>query len=363
MHNGPIHAVVTDSGDSLSELCRQLIASGISPDTSLDVYRDDGVPSFGVWTLREGVELPLGFDVSLRTDKETNMPSDIPNLRQSAAPMPRTEKPAHVTTGQGDDDDDIGVSPEIIPHILRLCAQHGISTDIGVGEALEELANRLGAAGDAGVPTGRVGAVDAEGLDDEVIEQVLKHLDGRMSPSALVGLRDMLSGGADDDDPMPAFVRGNEDYIARRAADWDVHSASDAQENREMLAELEREHDARAGDRRRRVAGDMPETASELMRPRGGLDPGTGERMAARRGTEPWFPGQGERVAGDMPPPFPGRPTPGAHPLPGRQERSGIDRKRMAGDAARSVKMATDKQFAKFLGLKKRQLPRGELTR
>jgi hypothetical protein len=33
-----------------------------------------------------------------------------------------------------------------------------------------------------------------------------------------------------------------------------------------------------------------------------------------------------QRGALDMPPPFPGRRTPGGHPLPGRQERYGIDR-------------------------------------
>ena len=252
---------------------------------------------------------------------QTDPNSGIPRLKVAAAPVPRGSTPPHVTTGQGDDDDDIGVSPEIIPHILRLCAQHGISTDIGVGEALEELANRLGAAGDAGVPTGRVGAVDAEGLDDEVIEQVLKHLDGRMSPSALDGLRDMLSGGADGADPVPPWLKGREAELERIAEPLDRHSASDMHEFNNAMDQMEEE-------------------ARKLMRSRGQFEAPVGRTMRGLRDVGPWHPGKGEPPGEDLP-----RPAGKPH-VPG----------------SLVPKMASDKSFARLMGVKpkklRKQLPR-----
>jgi hypothetical protein len=201
---------------------------------------------------------------------------------------------------------------------------------VPLGDALEQLADRIAAAGDADPPRQHLVDDQSGPLDGEVVEKIMQHLDGRLSPAALGQLKEMLEGGPDEYDWMPPGLRdkASRDQLERQIEHLDPRSASDALENIEAV---------------------------ELMRQRGNLERGSGQRMAERRGTEPWFPGQGERVAGDMPPPFPGRPTPGGHPLPGRQEHAGIDRRRIAGDS--SAPQASTKQFAKFLGLKKKQLP------
>jgi hypothetical protein len=250
---------------------------------------------------------------------------DTPHLRTAAAPLPRGNVPPHVTTGQGDDDDDIGVSPEVIPHILKLCAENGISSDIPLGDALEELSNRIAAAGDADPP--RQHLVDDEGpLDSEVVEKIMKHLDGRLSPAALEQLRDMLEGEPDEFDWMPPGLRdkASRDQLERQIEHLDPHSASDALENIEAI---------------------------ELMRQRGNLERGVGERMAERRGTEPWHPGKGE-------PPGTGLPHPGGVPRPPGSLVPSTSRPKpfTASDAA--IARVKPRPFHKVIGVKKRHLPK-----
>jgi hypothetical protein len=287
---------------------------------------------------RPGRGSPGAFDI--------NRDQDVPELKQARAPLPRGNLPPHVTPGEietGADDLDLD---QVVKRLLDACAERDIPiSTLSLEEAAEQLLGRAAHERD--------GAEDEDGepLDAETVAKVKKHLTGRLGDPAVRQLVDMLESRSSRIDPVPDFVRGNEDYIARRAADWDVHSASDAQENREMLAELEREHDARVGDRRRHVAGDMPETASELMRPRGGLDPGTGERMAARRGGERWWPGRGTPPGSDLPHPA-GTPHPPGSLVPGEHHRplTATDR-RMASDA-------NLKSFAKLCGVKRKHLPR-----
>jgi hypothetical protein len=303
-----VRAVVADSGGvSPAELCRQLLAAGLDPSASLDAYRD-GVPIFGVRSLREGVDLALGFDDKLLLE-ETNM-SDIPNLKQSAAPMPRTNKPPHETPGSvetGEDDDDLAAAAKVLDAFAKLCAEHEI--DLDGDTAYEQLMGRV-EAGDAGPEPQRM-VDDEEPLDDEVIERVLAHMRGRMSDSAMQGLEDMLRGGADDDDPMPASLRGHEGEVERLIENKDPRSAADMHE----------------------VYGGMDQiAASEMMRERGAFSPG--ERTERRDGAR-WWPGKGE-------PPGTGLP-------------------RAAGKAREpgSLVMAADssvKSFAKLVGVKKRHV-------
>jgi hypothetical protein len=201
--------------------------------------------------------------------------------------------------------------------VTKACAQHDIPTDVSVGEALEELSNRI-ANGDAGVPTGRVGAVDAEGLDDEVVERIMKHMDGRLSPAALGQLKEMLEGGPDEYDYMPPGLRdkASRDQLERQIEHLDPRSASDALENIEAI---------------------------ELMRQRGNLERGAGERMAERRGSEPWHPGRNEPPGSDLP------RAAGKQHAPGSLVPS--EHHKLAGDAAL-------KSFAKLCGVKKKHLPR-----
>ena len=62
---GSIRAVVDGTGDTLPDFCRRLMATGLSPDLRLDVYRD-GAPSFGVKSLRAG-QFEHSFDEILLT--------------------------------------------------------------------------------------------------------------------------------------------------------------------------------------------------------------------------------------------------------------------------------------------------------
>jgi hypothetical protein len=86
--------------------------------------------------------------------------------------------------------------------------------------------------------------------------------------------------------------------------------------------------------------------AAQLMRQRGAFEPGVGERMAQRRGTERWHPGRGEAPGTNLPHPGgkvrePGSLIPGEH-------------HKMAADSVKS--------FAKLVGVKKkhvRQMMRG----
>ena len=234
------------------------------------------------------------------------MPSDIPNLKQSAAPMPRTEKPAHVTPGStetGQDDD----LPELVEQLLDFCIERDLPPNSPMDEVAEQFLAEHTRGGKDADPTRQHLVDDEEPLDDEVIERVMRHAKAKLSPSAAQGLEDLLRSapGADDDD-MPEPLRGTKqgERLAEYLDGKDRHSFSDRIE-----------------------AADAVGQAIELMRKTAGS---AGDR----------------RVARDMPPPFPGRPTPGGHPLPGRQERYGIDRKKqIAADAA-------------FFGMKKKAVKR-----
>src|SRR5262249_26017493 len=253
-----------------------------------------GVPYFGVRTLREGTQL-TGFDVSLRT--ETNMP-DIPNLKQSAAPMPRTNKPPNrtpgsVETGQDDDLDAARVPDDF----ARLCTERGIRFDNDAG--YQQLLGQV----EAEPPQNLVETTSDEeaGLDDETIKEVMAHLDGRLGEAALEQLEDMLRTGPNPDlDPGMEFDEQERAQLERVVEGKDRHSASDWKETFDDIEGVLRARELMPGDKRRRVARDMP-------------------------------------------PPFPGRPTPGGAPLPGWQER--IDSKQIASDA-------------EFFGVKKRHLKR-----
>lgn len=122
-------------------------------------------------------------------------------------------------------------------------------------------------------------------------------------------LGDVLANGPAEHDPVPDFLQGREDELQRRVEHLDRHSASDTVE---------------------------AIRAVEEMRDRGAFEPGTGERMAERRGSERWWPGRGEA-------PGTGLPRPG-----GKQHEPGSlipDRKTLAADA-------------KFFGVRKRHLKR-----
>jgi hypothetical protein len=317
-----IRAVVADSGASPAQLCQQLVAAGIDPGTSLDVYRADGTPYFGVRTLREGVELALGFDdIPLRMEKETNMP-DIPNLKQSAAPMPRTNKPPHVTPGSvetgADDDSEIG---ELVERLFQHCVAHDLPTD-QLQHALEPLlVQTAGANGDAGVPSQR-GAEDDEGLPDEVVKQVLEHCRGKISDKGVSDLEDLLRNGGDDGDPVPPWLKARKDEIERLAEPLDRHSASDMHEFNNAMDQMEQEARAR-------------------MRELGKFDAPVRTRPAGSG--ESWHPGKGE-------PPGSGLPHPGGTPRP-----PGSLIPHTASDAA--IARVKPRPFHKVIGVKKRHLP------
>jgi hypothetical protein len=142
----------------------------------------------------------------------------------------------------------------------------------------------------------------------------MRHVRDRLSPSAAQGLEDLLRTAPEaDDNAMPEGLRGTKEgeRLAEYLNGLDRHSISDRAESMDAIGH-----------------------AVELMRERGQLDTGSGPRMRDLRRR-----GEGERVAGsDEPPAFAGMPRPGNSPLPGRQERRGIDRrKRMAGDSTVKV--------------------------
>jgi hypothetical protein len=318
-----VRAVVADSGDSLPDLCRRLMAAGLDSELRLDVYRD-GAPSFGVKSLHAG-QFEHSFDGIFLTQENNIMPtrngrdqsdpnSGIPRLKVAAAPMPRTALPQHETPGSvetGQDDD----LPEVIERLLEFCVERDLPPNSPMDEVAEQFLAEHAGGKDAGPPRPNI---DDEQPPDDEIDRVMEHI--VRSPEAASRLLEKLRAS---DLPPGLRDKASRDQLERQIEHLDPRSASDALENIKAI---------------------------ELMREHGNLERGVGPRMAERRGMEPWFPGQGERVAGDMPPPFPGRPTPGGHPLPGRQERAGID-KRMAGDAAL-------KSFAKLCGVKKKHLPR-----
>jgi hypothetical protein len=331
---GSVRAVVAGTGDSLPDFCRRLMAAGLDPNLRLDVYRD-GVPSFGVKSLHAG-QFEHAFDEILLTQESNNMRSrngrdqdpDVPHLGEAHAPLPRGNVPPFETPTASGLDADIG--SEIIPHILKLCAENGISTDVPLGDALEELSDRIAAAGDAG-PSRQHLVDDEEPLDDEVIERVMQHAKAKLSPSAAQGLEDLLRSAPGADDDLPAPLRGTkEGERLREYLDGkDRHSFSDRVEAADAIGE-----------------------AIELMRPRGGLDPGTGPRMAERRGTEPWHPGRGEPAAAGSPRAAGvSRPPGSLVPATSRPKPFTASDKRMASDAAL-------KSFAKLCGVKKKHLPR-----
>jgi hypothetical protein len=327
-----VRAVVADSGtgETVRETCAHLLRRGLDPSTWLHVDCADA-PSFGVRIGEGGLgcaldETPLLLqENNMRSARDQTDPnSGIPRLKVAAAPVPRGSTPPHVTTGQGDDDLDLD---KLVTRLLDECAERDISPS---ALSLEEAAEQLLAHGDAGVPTGRVGAVDAEGLDDEVIEQVLKHLDGRMSPSALDGLRDMLSGGADGADPVPPWLKGREAELERIAEPLDRHSASDMHGFNNAMDQMEEE-------------------ARKLMHSRGQFEAPVRTRPAGSG--ERWHPGRNE-------PPGTGLPHPGgAVREPGSLvPRTSRPKPFTASDAA--LARVKPRPFHKVIGVKKRHLPK-----
>jgi hypothetical protein len=300
-----VRAVVGSASDGkpLPEFCRDLLANGVDPDTPLHVFRD-GRAAFGVKSLRAG-QYEHSFDGILLTQENNDMRSrngrdqdpDTPHLRTAAAPVPRGSTPAHITTGQGDDEP-INASAALAA-LYEFCKQHDLPVD-----ALEEIRHVAEAhePGDAGPPRQHL-VDDAAGLADETIKEVMAHLDGRLGEVALEQLEDMLRSGPNPEvDPDLEFDEQERAQLERAVEGKDRHSISDWKETFDDIDAAIKARELMPSDRRRRVARDMP-------------------------------------------PPFPGRPTPGGAPLPGRQERYGIDRKQLAADAA-------------FFGVKKRHLKR-----
>jgi hypothetical protein len=252
---------------------------------------------------------------------------DVPELREARSPLPRGNLPEHTTPGSvetGEDDLDLD---KLVKRLLDACAEHDISPSaLSLEEAAEQLLGRAGhERGDAG-PTRQHLVDDEEPLDDEVIERVMRHAKAKLSPSAAQGLEDLLRSapGADDDD-MPEPLRGTKqgERLAEYLDGLDRHSFSDRVEAADAVGE-----------------------AIELMRPRGGLDPGTGERMAERRGTEPWHPGAGEPPGTDLPRAAGKQHSPGSLVPPTSRPKPFT-----ASDAAL-------KSFAKWCGVKRKHLPR-----
>jgi hypothetical protein len=256
---------------------------------------------------------PGAFDIGRRGHDE-----DVPELKQARAPLPRTEKPAHITTAQGDDDDDEIDLDKLVKRLLEVCAERDIPIST---VSLEEAAEQLLAHGDAGVPTGRVGAVDAEGLPDEVVKQVLEHCRGKISDDAVSDLEDLLRNGGDEGDPVPPWAKHREAEIERIAEGKDRHSAADMHELYGALDQMEEE-------------------ARKLMRSRGQFEAPVGRTMRGLRDVGPWHPGKGEPPGEDLP-----RPAGKPH-VPG----------------SLVPKMASDKSFARLMGVKpkklRKQLPR-----
>ena len=80
---GSVRAVMADSGATLPELCRSLMAAGLDPDLRLDVYRD-GVPIFGVKSLHAG-QYEHSFD-EIHLTRENDMRSATRNGRDQSNP-------------------------------------------------------------------------------------------------------------------------------------------------------------------------------------------------------------------------------------------------------------------------------------
>ena len=241
---------------------------------------------------------PGAFDIGRRGHDE-----DVPELKQARAPLPRTEKPAHITTAQGDDDDDEIDLDKLVKRLLDACAEHDIPVStLSLEEAAEQLLGRTAherGDGDAG-PSRQHLVDDEEPFDDEMVERIMRHVQGKLSPSAAQGLLDLLRGAPADDD-MPEGLRGTKE--GERLAEYldgkDRHSFSDRIE-----------------------AADAVGHAFEMMKQRGALD---------------------------EPPPFPGRPTAGSLPLPGRQERAGIDRKKRIASDSKFAEDAASRMLRKAL--------------
>src|SRR5262249_53552462 len=109
---------------------------------------------------------------------------DVPELKQARSPLPRSDLPPHempgsVETGQDDtpDREQLARLADMAKQLLEGCRYAGLPTEDmerGLGELLDSA--------DADPPPQHFVETtsDQEPLDGEVIEQVLKHLDGRM---------------------------------------------------------------------------------------------------------------------------------------------------------------------------------------
>jgi hypothetical protein len=272
---------------------------------------------------------------ALRDGAAYDQMPDIPRVERSSE-MPRTTTPPHETAvASGLDDEGEGeLAPEVIARVLKACAEHDISTDTGVGEALEQLSDAIaGRGGDAGVPTGRVGAQDDEplDLDRETIEKIVRHFERHgYGPGALKQLDHDLSNepAEDDADPVPAFLKGREGELERIAEPLDRHSASDMHE---LYGAIDQMH----------------EEARARMRELGKFDAPVRTRAAGSG--ERWHPGKGE-------PPGTGLPHPAGtvHP-PGSLIPS--ERHKPQGATDRMPRMKV-RAFHRTIGVRKRDLPR-----
>jgi hypothetical protein len=302
-----VRAVVGSASDGkpLREFCHDLLMNGVDPSVPLHVSRD-GMPYLGVRSIGEAARDLAHFDGILLRKENNDMAKQ--NGRD------RTE------TGQDDD------LPELVEQLLDFCIERDMPPNSPMDEVAEQFLAERKRGGDAG-PT-RQHLVDDEGpLDGEMVEKIMKHLDGRLSPAALEQLKDMLQGGPDQFDWVPPGLRdkASRDQLERQVEHLDPHSASDALENIEAI---------------------------ELMREHGNLERGVGPRLAERRGTEPWHPGKGEPPGTGLPHPGGAVREPGSLvPRTSRPKPFTASDKRMAGDAAL-------KSFAKLCGVKKKHLPR-----
>jgi hypothetical protein len=256
---------------------------------------------------------PGAFDIGRRGHDE-----DVPELKQAAAPMPRTEKPAHITTAQGDDDDDEIDLDKLVKRLLDACAEHDIPiSTLSLEEAAEQLLGRTAhERGDAG-PT-RQAMVDDEEPPDDEIDRVMEHI--VRSPEAASRLLEKLRAS---DLPPGLRDKASRDQLERQIEHLDPASACDA-------AEAIR--------------------AVELMRQRGNLERGVGERMAERRGTEAWHPGAGEPPGTDLPRAAGKQHSPGSLVPPTSRPKPFT-----ASDAA--LARVKPRAFHKVIGVKKRHLP------
>src|SRR6516165_7105714 len=126
---------------------------------------------------------PGAFDINRRGHDQV---PDIPRVERSST-MPRTTTPSHATpVASGLDDDDDGIDlDKLVERLLAACAEHDIPiSTLSLEEAAEQLLGRTAhERGDAGPPRQHLVDDEAE-LDDETVSRIMRHIKGRLSPSA-----------------------------------------------------------------------------------------------------------------------------------------------------------------------------------